>query len=195
MTSDPKRRCTWPANDTLYLEYHDVEWGTPSYNDRHLFEMLILESMQSGLSWITILRKREAFRTAFKNFEIESVARFTEKKIEKLLADPGIIRNRAKILATIENARAATKVLQKTDSLADFLWETVGGAPKQNSWKSGSEIPALTDESKALAKRLKEHGFKFLGPTTCYAFMQAVGMVNDHLVECFRHEELGRARR
>jgi DNA-3-methyladenine glycosylase I len=195
MTSDPKRRCTWPANDTLYLEYHDVEWGTPSYNDRHLFEMLILESMQSGLSWITILRKREAFRTAFKNFEIESVARFTEKKIEKLLADPGIIRNRAKILATIENARAATKVLQKTDSLADFLWETVGGAPKQNSWKSGSEIPVLTDESKALAKRLKEHGFKFLGPTTCYAFMQAVGMVNDHLVECFRHEELGRARR
>jgi DNA-3-methyladenine glycosylase I len=195
MTSDPKRRCTWPANDTLYLEYHDAEWGTPSYNDRHLFEMLILESMQSGLSWITILRKREAFRTAFKNFEIESVARFTEKKIGKLLADPGIIRNRAKILATIENARAATKVLQKTDSLADFLWETVGGAPKQNSWKSGSEIPALTDESKALAKRLKEHGFKFLGPTTCYAFMQAVGMVNDHLVECFRHEELGRARR
>ena len=195
MTSDSKRRCTWAANDTLYLEYHDIEWGAPSYNDRHLFEMLVLESMQSGLSWITILRKREAFRTAFKNFEIESVARFTEKKIEKLLADPGIIRNRAKILATIENAKAATKVLQKTDSLADFLWETVGGVPKQNSWKSGSEIPALTDESKALAKRLKEHGFKFLGPTTCYAFMQAVGMVNDHLVECFRHEELGRARR
>ena len=190
MTSDSRRRCTWPTSDALYLEYHDVEWGTPSYDDRHLFEMLVLESMQSGLSWITVLRKREAFRKAFKNFEIGSVARFNEKKIDQLLADPGIIRNRAKIVAAVENAKAAAKVAKKAGSLANFLWETVGGMPRQNSWKSGSDIPAVTEESKALAKRLKEHGFKFLGPTTCYAFMQATGMVNDHLVECFRHEEL-----
>jgi len=190
LTTDSKTRCAWSASDSLYVNYHDVEWGRPSYDDRHLFEMLVLESMQSGLSWITILRKRDTFRAAFKNFEIEPVARFNEKKIEQLLANPGIIRNRAKIVAAIENAKAATRVLKKTGSLATFLWETVDGAPRQNDWKSGDEIPAETEESKALAKRLKEHGFKFLGPTTCYAFMQAVGMVNDHLVHCFRYSEL-----
>lgn len=190
MTVDRKKRCAWTTTDPLYLEYHDVEWGTPSYDDRHLFEMLVLESMQSGLSWITVLRKREAFRSAFKNFEIESVARFNEKKIEQLLANPGIIRNRAKIVAAIENAKATLKVLKSSDSLAAFLWESVGGQPRQNRWKSGADIPAQTEQSQELAKRLKAHGFKFLGPTTCYAFMQAVGMVNDHLVTCFRHKEL-----
>lgn len=190
MTVDRKKRCAWTTTDPLYLEYHDVEWGTPSYDDRHLFEMLVLESMQSGLSWITVLRKREAFRSAFKNFEIESIARFNEKKIEQLLANPGIIRNRAKIVAAIENAKATLKVLKSSDSLAAFLWESVGGQPQQNRWKSGADIPAQTEQSQELAKRLKEHGFKFLGPTTCYAFMQAVGMVNDHLVTCFRHKEL-----
>jgi DNA-3-methyladenine glycosylase I len=190
MTVDRKKRCAWTTTDPLYLEYHDVEWGTPSYDDRHLFEMLVLESMQSGLSWITVLRKREAFRSAFKNFEIESIARFNEKKIEQLLANPGIIRNRAKIVAAIENAKATLKVLKSSDSLAAFLWESVGSRPRQNRWKSGADIPAQTEQSQELAKRLKQHGFKFLGPTTCYAFMQAVGMVNDHLVTCFRHKEL-----
>ena len=149
--------------------------------------------MQSGLSWITILRKRESFRDAFKNFDIDAVARFNEKKVEQLLTNPGIIRNRAKIVAAIENAKSAAKVIKQTGSLSDFLWETVGGKPKLNRWKAGAEIPAQTEESEALAKRLKQHGFKFLGPTTCYAFMQAVGMVNDHLVTCFRHKEVGRA--
>jgi DNA-3-methyladenine glycosylase I len=187
---DRKKRCAWTTTDPLYLEYHDVEWGTPSYDDRYLFEMLVLESMQSGLSWITILKKRESFREAFKNFEIEAIARFNEKKIDQLLANPGIIRNRAKIVAAIENAKATVKVLKSSDSLATFLWESVGGQPRQNRCKSGADIPAQTEQSQELAKRLKAHGFKFLGPTTCYAFMQAVGMVNDHLVTCFRHKEL-----
>ena len=190
MTSQPRTRCAWTTSDPLYLDYHDVEWGTPSYDDRHLFEMLVLESMQSGLSWITILRKREAFRAAFKNFEIDSVKRFNDKEIEQLLANPGIIRNRAKIVAAIENAKAAAKVIAETGSLATFLWETVDGKPLQHRRKSNADIPAMTELSESLAKRLKQRGFKFLGPTTCYAFMQAVGMVNDHLVTCFRHKEL-----
>jgi DNA-3-methyladenine glycosylase I len=191
MTVDRKKRCAWTTTDPLYLEYHDVEWGTPSYGDRHLFEMLVLESMQSGLSWITILKKRESFREAFKNFEIDAVAKFNEKKIEQLLTNAGIIRNRAKIVAAIANAKASAKIIKETGSLSDFLWETVGGKPRQNRWKTGADIPAQSEESQALAKRLKVHGFHFLGPTTCYAFMQAVGMVNDHLVTCFRHKEVG----
>jgi DNA-3-methyladenine glycosylase I len=193
MTTDSKKRCAWGNSDPLYIEYHDIEWGVPSFDDRHLFEMLVLESMQSGLSWITILRKRAEFRAAFKNFEIEAVARFNENKIEQLLTNPGIIRNRAKIVAAVENAKAAAKVIKQTGSLSEFLWETAGGKPRQNRWKSGVEIPAQTEQSQQLAKQLKQHGFKFLGPTTCYAFMQAVGMVNDHLITCFRHKELGKA--
>ena len=192
MTTDSKKRCAWGNSDPLYIEYHDIEWGVPSFDDRHLFEMLVLESMQSGLSWITILRKRAAFREAFKNFEIEAVARFNENKIEQLLTNPGIIRNRAKIEAAIENAKAAAKVIKQTGSLSEFLWETAGGKPRQNRWKSGVEMPAQTEQSQQLAKQLRQHGFKFLGPTTCYAFMQAVGMVNDHLITCFRHKELGK---
>jgi DNA-3-methyladenine glycosylase I len=191
MPTDSRKRCSWPTTDPLYLEYHDVEWGTPSFDDRHLYEMLVLESMQSGLSWSTILKKRESFREAFKNFEIEAVAKFNEKKVEQLLANPGIIRNRAKIVAAIANAKAAAKIIKETGSLSAFLWETVGGKPRQNRWKLGSDVPPQSEQSQELAKRLKAHGFKFLGPTTCYAFMQAVGMVNDHLVSCFRHRELG----
>jgi DNA-3-methyladenine glycosylase I len=190
MSPDSRKRCSWPTADPLYLEYHDVEWGTPSFDDRHLYEMLVLESMQSGLSWITVLKKRESFREAFKNFEIAAVSKFNEKKVEQLLANPGIIRNRAKIVAAIANAKAAAKVIKQTGSLSAFLWETVGGKPRQNRWKSGGDIPAQSEQSQELAKRLKVHGFQFLGPTTCYAFMQAVGMVNDHLVSCFRHREL-----
>jgi DNA-3-methyladenine glycosylase I len=191
MTTDPKKRCAWGNSDPLYIAYHDLEWGKPSFDDRHLFEMLVLESMQSGLSWITILKKRESFREAFKNFEIEAVAKFNEKKIEQLLANPGIIRNRAKIVAAIANAKASAKIIKETGSLSDFLWETVGGKPRQNRCKTGADIPAQSEESQTFAKRLKANGFQFLGPTTCYAFMQAVGMVNDHLVTCFRYKELG----
>jgi DNA-3-methyladenine glycosylase I len=190
MATNSKERCAWGNSDPLYIAYHDLEWGKPSFDDRHLFEMLVLESMQSGLSWITILKKRESFREAFKNFEIEAVAKFNEKKIEQLLTNPGIIRNRAKIVAAIVNAKSSAKIIKEAGSLSDFLWETVGGKPKQNRWKTGADVPPQTEESRALAKRLKAHGFQFLGPTTCYAFMEAVGMVNDHLVTCFRHKEL-----
>jgi DNA-3-methyladenine glycosylase I len=190
MSTDSKKRCAWGNSEPLYVAYHDIEWGNPSFDDRHLFEMLVLESMQSGLSWITILRKRESFREAFKNFEIDAVAKFNEKKIEQLLTNSGIIRNRAKIVAAVANAKASAKVIKETGSLSGFLWETVGGKPIQNRWKSGSDIPAQTEQSQELAKRLKTYGFHFLGPTTCYAFMQAVGMVNDHLVTCFRHKEV-----
>ncbi len=188
--SDSRPRCAWASSDADYIRYHDTEWGSPPRDDQHLFEMLVLESMQSGLSWITILRKRENFRRAFSNFNIAAVAKYNEAKIDKLLADPGIIRNRKKIEAAIANAQAARRVIVEVGSLADFLWLMVGNRPLINRWKSQSEIPAMTDESQRLAAELKKRGFQFLGPTTCYAFMQAVGMVNDHLVGCFRHREL-----
>jgi DNA-3-methyladenine glycosylase I len=188
--SDSRPRCAWVSSDADYIRYHDTEWGSPSRDDQHLFEMLVLESMQSGLSWITILRKRENFRRAFANFDIAAVAKYKAAKIDKLLADPGIIRNRKKIEAAIANAQAARRVIAEVGSLSDFLWLIVGNRPLVNRWKSPSQIPAVTDESHRLATELKKRGFQFLGPTTCYAFMQAVGMVNDHLVGCFRHREL-----
>jgi len=188
--SDSRPRCVWASSDADYIRYHDTEWGTPSRDDQHLFEMLVLESMQSGLSWITILRKRENFRRVFSNFDIAAVAKYKAAKIDKLLADPGIIRNRKKIEAAIANAQAARRVIAEVGSLADFLWLIVGNRPLVNRWKSPSEVPAVTDESQRLATELKKRGFQFLGPTTCYAFMQAVGMVNDHLVECHRHKTL-----
>jgi DNA-3-methyladenine glycosylase I len=188
--SDSRPRCVWAGSTAEYIHYHDTEWGSPSRDDQHLFEMLVLESMQSGLSWITILRKRENFRRAFANFDIAAVAKFSAAKTDKLLADPGIVRNRKKIEAAIANAQAARRVIAEVGSLADFLWPIVGNRPLINRWKSPSEIPAVTDESQRLAAELKKNGFQFLGPTTCYAFMQAVGMVNDHLVGCFRHREL-----
>jgi DNA-3-methyladenine glycosylase I len=183
------RRCDWvPGADPLYVAYHDEEWGVPSHDERHLFEMLILEGAQAGLSWSTILKKREGYRRAFAGFDREQVARFDGKAVERLMADAAIVRNRAKIEAAIGNARAALEV----GSLADLLWSFVDGRPLQNSWKTLTEIPAETDESKAMSKELKRRGFRFVGPTICYAFMQAVGLVNDHTVDCFRYRELVR---
>jgi DNA-3-methyladenine glycosylase I len=171
-----------------------MEWGSPSRDDRHLFEMLVLESMQSGLSWLTILRKRENFRRAFANFDVRTIAKYNAAKVNRLLADPGIIRNRKKIEAAIANAQAVLRVTAEVGSLADFLWSIVGNRPLVNRWKSLAQIPAATEESRRLAAELKKRGFQFLGPTTCYAFMQAVGMVNDHLVGCFRYKELTKKR-
>ena len=184
------KRCSWPGQDPLYLEYHDKEWGVPLHEDNRLFEMLVLESMQSGLSWITILRKRNEFRVAFRQFEPEKVAKFGSKEIEKLLANPGIIRNRAKIEAAVANARATLDVQAKYGSLDAFLWRVVGGKPLDRRVADHHDVLAKTPESEILAKECKEHGFRFIGPTVAYAFMQAVGMVNDHEVTCFRHEQL-----
>ena len=184
------KRCSWPGQDPLYLEYHDKEWGVPLHEDNRLFEMLVLESMQSGLSWITILRKRKEFRVAFRQFEPEKVAKFGPKEIEKLLANPGIIRNRAKIEAAVANARATLDVQAKYGSLDAFLWRVVGGKPLDRRVADHDDVLAKTPESEILAKECKEHGFRFIGPTVAYAFMQAVGMVNDHEVTCFRHEQL-----
>jgi DNA-3-methyladenine glycosylase I len=180
-------RCAWvPEGDPLYAAYHDEEWGVSSHDERHLFEMLILEGAQAGLSWSTILRKRDGYRRAFANFDAARVARFTARDVERLMQDASIVRNRAKIEATIANAQAALQV----DSLDELLWSFVGGAPLQNSWKTVAEIPAETAESKAMSKELKRRGFRFVGPTICYAFMQAVGMVNDHTLDCFRYRKL-----
>jgi DNA-3-methyladenine glycosylase I len=182
-----KRRCEWAgASDPLYLAYHDEEWGVPSHDDRHLFELLVLEGAQAGLSWSTILRKREGYRQAFAGFDAEQVARFGPPEIERLLGDAAIVRNRAKIEAAVANARATREV----GSLAEFVWSFVDGRPVQNSWRTIHEIPSETPESRAMSKELKRRGFRFVGPTICYAFMQAVGLVNDHVVDCFRHAEV-----
>jgi DNA-3-methyladenine glycosylase I len=183
----PVRRCAWAADDLLMVAYHDDEWGVPSHDDAHLFEMLTLEGAQSGLSWMTILRKREGYRGAFKQFDVAKVARFTARDIERLMQDAGIVRNRAKIESTIENARAIAAIVRSHGSLDAFLWGAVGGKPLVNSRRSMSDIPATAPASDALSKLLKKHGFRFVGPTTCYAFMQAVGMVDDHETSCFRH--------
>jgi DNA-3-methyladenine glycosylase I len=183
-------RCGWPSQDPLYLTYHDEEWGVPLHDDNRLFEMLVLESMQSGLSWITILRKRKAFQTAFRQFNPARVAAFGSKEIEKLLVNPDIIRNRAKLEAAVANARATLRVQKKYGSLDSFLWRVVDGCPLINRWKNYREAPAKTLESEILAKECRENGFRFIGPTVAYAFMQAVGMVNDHEVNCFRYKQL-----
>ena len=181
------RRCAWvPLADPLYVTYHDDEWGVPSHDQRHLFELLVLEGAQAGLSWSTILRKREGYRAAFEGFDVERVAGFGPRDVERLLADPGIVRNRAKIEAAIGNARATIEL----GGLEAYLWGFVGGQPKINRWRTLAEIPAETEESTALSKDMKRRGFRFVGPTICYAFMQAAGLVNDHTVDCFRHAEL-----
>lgn len=187
-TFDPDLpRCGWVSSDPLYIAYHDEEWGVPVHDDRRLFEMLILEGAQAGLSWITVLRRREGYRKAFAGFDPEKIARYGPKDVERLLADPGIIRNRAKVEATIKNAQAYFRLLEDTGrSLDDFLWRFVGGSPKVNHWKALKEIPAETVESKAMSKELKKRGFGFVGSTICYAFMQAVGMVDDHTLNCFK---------
>ncbi len=183
------RRCEWAKSD-IYIDYHDREWGVPIHDDRELFEFLILEGMQAGLSWETILKKRDNYRSAFDNFDAVAIASYKQSKVRQLLANPGIIRNRLKIDAAILNARLFLAVQEEFDSFDAYVWEFVGGRPIQNKWKSSNEVPALTKEAEALSKDLRRRGFKFVGPTICYAFMQAVGMVNDHLVSCFRHKEL-----
>jgi DNA-3-methyladenine glycosylase I len=185
-----KKRCQWCGSDPLYVDYHDTEWGVPVREDRLLFEFLILEGAQAGLSWITILRKRENYRRAFHDFDAARIARYTKRDIERLLGDAGIVRNRLKIEAAIKNARGTLAIQEEFGSLSAFLWRFVEGKPVQNRWKSLAEIPAQTALSEAMSKDLKKRGFNFVGPTICYAFMQAVGMVNDHTTDCFRHKEL-----
>ena len=176
-----------PAGDPLYAAYHDEEWGVPSRDDRHLFELLVLEGAQAGLSWSTILHKREGYRHAFAGFDAERVARFGERDIERLLGDPGIVRNRLKVTSAIDNARAALAVQEERGSLAEYLWDFVGGEPIVGGFASLAEVPAETAESRAMSKDLKRRGFRFVGPTICYAFMQATGMVDDHVTSCFRY--------
>lgn len=186
-----RTRCFWVSDDPLYIAYHDDEWGVPVHDDRHLFEMLILEGAQAGLSWITVLRRREGYRHAFDGFDPRKVARYGAEEIAVRLADPGIVRNRAKVEAAVQNARAFLEVQAAAGSFDRFLWEFVGGKPRQNRWAGRGEVPAETAESKFLSRELRRRGFTFVGPTICYAFMQAVGMVNDHTVDCFRHRQLG----
>jgi DNA-3-methyladenine glycosylase I len=176
--------------DPLYLAYHDEEWGVPSHDDRHLFEMLVLEGAQAGLSWWTILRKRENYRTAFAGFDPASVATFDARRTARLMADPGIVRNRAKIESAVRNAKAVLAVHGEFGTFDAYIWGFVGGRPIRNAWASVREIPAETPESRAMSKDLKSRGFGFVGPTICYAFMQAVGMVNDHVVGCFRYRQV-----
>jgi DNA-3-methyladenine glycosylase I len=185
------QRCPWAKSD-LYIRYHDTEWGVPVHDDRLLFEFLILEGAQAGLSWETILKKRENYRQAFDHFNSEVVARYGPRKVRALLANPGIVRNRLKIEAAVQNARAFLAVQEEFGSFDAYLWPFVRGEPKQNAWKTLREVPPRTPESDAISKDLKRRKFKFVGSTICYAFMQAVGMVNDHVVECFRHAELGK---
>ena len=186
-----KQRCEWAGIDPLYTQYHDREWGVPQHDDRKLFELLILEGAQAGLSWVTILRKRETYRKAFDGFDAEKIAEYGDAKTAQLLLDPGIVRNRLKIAATIQNARAFLAVREGFGSFDGYLWSFVGGQPKKNAWKTLGEMPAKSVESEAMSKALKKRGFRFVGPTICYAFMQAAGMVNDHVVGCFRYDEVG----
>lgn len=183
---DGRPRCGWVGNDDIYIAYHDEEWGTPLRDDRALFELLILEGAQAGLSWITVLKRREGYRRAFDGFDIEGIAAYGDAEKARLLADPGIIRNRAKVDATIGNARAYLAMQEAGESFGEFLWSFVGGEPKVNHWPSMAEMPAETDESKAMSKALLKRGFRFVGPTICYAFMQATGMVDDHADGCWR---------
>ena len=176
-----------PAGDPLYAAYHDEEWGVPSRDERHLYEMLVLEGAQAGLSWSTILRKREGYRRAFADFDADRVARFGATDVERLMADAGIVRNRLKIESAIANARAVLAVREEDGGLAGYLWSFVGGTQVQNAWARTAEIPAETPESKAMSRDLKRRGFRFVGPTVCYAFMQATGLVNDHTVDCDRY--------
>jgi DNA-3-methyladenine glycosylase I len=186
-----KPRCDWARGGALDLEYHDREWGVPVRDDRPLFEFLTLEGAQAGLSWSTVLRKRENYRAAFCGFEVGKVARFDRRKIERLLADPGIIRNRLKVESAVNNARLVLKIIDEFGNFSDYLWSFVDGRPIRHAWRSMREVPAETPESQAMSKEMRRRGFNFVGPTIMYAFMQAVGMVNDHLVQCFRYREVG----
>ncbi len=188
--ADSKTRCGWTQDYGLYTAYHDTEWGVPEWDDQALFEKLVLDGFQAGLSWLIILRKRDNFRAAFDSFDPAVIAGYGPDKVAALKADAGIVRNRSKIEATITNAQAWLAIMQGDGGFSRFLWQFVDGTPKQNHWAAMAEVPAQTPQSQAMSKALREHGFKFVGPTICYAFMQAVGMVNDHVVDCFRHPEL-----
>ncbi len=183
-------RCPWPGDDPLYVAYHDTEWGVPVRDDRALFEKLLLDGFQAGLSWITILKKRKHYVQVYDGFRPENIACYNSKKLERLMADPGIVRNRAKIEGSVLNARAYLAIMEETGSFSDYLWQFSGGKTRVNRFRSMAEMPAETEESRVMSKDLKRRGFKFVGPTICYAFMQAVGMVNDHLTGCFRYREV-----
>lgn len=187
---DGKQRCTWCLGSDVYIRYHDEEWGVPEWDDHRLFAKLILDGAQAGLSWITILKKRDAYHRAFDGFNPEKMARYSPRKIACLLQDPGIVRNRLKIEAAVGNARAYLKLREEEGGFAQFLWGFVGGKPRRNRFKSLSDLPASTPQSDAMSRALKERGFKFVGSTICYAFMQATGMVNDHRLDCFRYREV-----
>jgi len=184
------KRCEWVSNDELYIQYHDQEWGVPQYDDRKLFELLILEGAQAGLSWYTILKKRENYRQAFDKFDVKKIAGYDNKKIQELLNNPGIVRNKLKIESTIRNARAFLDIQKEHGSFKQYIWSFVNGKPIVNSFEELKELPAKTDISDIMSKDLKKQGFNFVGSTICYAFMQAVGMVNDHTVDCFRYEQV-----
>ena len=185
-----RTRCNWSTSDPLYINYHDREWGVPVHDDRLLFEFLILEGAQAGLSWITILRKRESYRKAFDNFNPEKVAKYSAKRVERLLKNEGIIRNRLKINAAVRNAKSFLEIQKEFGSFDEYIWQFVNGKPKINRWKNLKDVPARTSESDLMSQDLKKRGFKFAGSTICYAFMQATGMVNDHTTDCFRYNEL-----
>lgn len=185
-----KTRCDWCGEDPLYIAYHDEDWGVPVHDDRKLFEMLILEGAQAGLSWLTILKKRENYRKAFDNFDFVKVAYYSDVDRQRLLEDSGIVRNRLKIDSAIKNAQGVLAIIEEFGSLDMFLWRYVEGIPQQNTWKSAADLPARTETSDMMSKELKKRGFNFVGPTICYALMQSIGMVNDHTVNCFRHEQV-----
>ena len=183
-------RCEWSGSDPLYISYHDDEWGVPVHDDRLLFEFLILEGAQAGLSWLTILKKRDNYKRAFDDFDIDRIANYEESDLKRLLADAGIVRNRLKLESAIKNARGVLDIQEEYGSLDSYLWCYVDGSPKQNAWKSMADLPAKTELSELMSKDLKKRGFNFVGPTICYAFMQAVGMVNDHTTNCYRNKEI-----
>ena len=185
-----QQRCEWVGSHPLEIVYHDTEWGIPVHDDRRLFELLILEGAQAGLNWLTVLKKRESYREAFAGFDPAEVARFDEARVEALLRNPGIVRNRLKVRSVIRNARAFLKIQQDYGTFDAYVWPFVEGVPKVNRWRSLTEIPAQTPESERMSKDLKKRGFNFVGPTICYAFMQAVGLVNDHTVDCYRYHEV-----
>ena len=185
-----KKRCAWAGGNALQTAYHDTEWGVPVHDDRRFFEFLILEGAQAGLSWDTILKKRDNYRRAFARFDPRAVARFGKKEIANLMKDPGIVRNRLKIESAITNAAAFLAVQEEFDSFDKYIWQFVGGRPRRNRWRTPGQVPAFTPESDAISKDLKKRGFRFVGSTICYAFMQATGMVNDHLITCYRFREL-----
>ena len=187
-------RCEWVGSSRpLDIEYHDLEWGVPVRDDRRLFEFLLLEGAQAGLSWSTILKKREGYRRAFADFDVERIARFNRRSVERLMRDAGIVRNRLKVTSAIDNARALLRLQAAEGSFASYIWDFVDGVPVQNAWRTLSDIPAQTPTSETMSKELRERGFRFVGPTICYAFMQAAGLVNDHTVDCFRYPEVRRA--